>query len=229
METYQFGSACRFHQNNANLNYSAHPKYQVKRKRTLANFKKIKLHPLTIFSLLRFQAYSLFCPFQIGHSTACACTKPYHHPSVQFYLHLPFFMEEPRHKRLLSQPIEQQTRRFDTPEAAALTTLGMRIRKAVAEGYKTESSSPYNGIRQDTGSAFERVALPAHLSQPPALTSDGSTFQSGLNVSEWNSQYSPVTLPMETTKRGRDGEPVHHLTYEEYSAQHGLLLFNEDF
>lgn len=152
-------------------------------------------------------------------------------------------MESQKHKRLLSHAIEPQ---HQSPEVASLSTLGMRIRKAVAEGYKVDSPNSYNSQHignqissvqnlQHARSPFERVPLPANMGQPPALTSAGSTFQSGLNVSEWGaSSMNVVTIPLlgpaSNKRKFEDNEPqVRHPTFEEYSHRHGQLQFDEDF
>lgn len=148
-------------------------------------------------------------------------------------------MESP-HKKLLSQPIQPQ---YQSPEVAHLSTLGMRIRKAVAEGYKVNSPNSYNSqyigsrlsAQQPEPATFERVPLPSNISQPPSLTSAGSTFQSGLNVSEWGAPSMNVTtIPLfqlsGNKRRFEEDEPeVRHVSFEEYSARHGQLQFDEDF
>lgn len=160
-------------------------------------------------------------------------------------LHLNHFsvsnMESPQHKKLLSQPIQPQ---YQSPEVASLATLGMRIRKAVSEGYKVDSPNSYNsqyiGTRlppqqqQQDPQSFQRVPLPSNISQPPALTNAGSTFQSGLNVSEWGApsmNFTTIPLQLSGNKRKflEDEPEVPALLFEGYSARHGQLQFDEDF
>lgn len=153
-------------------------------------------------------------------------------------------MENPNPKRMLNQAIQPQ--QYISPEQASLSTLGMRIRKAVAEGYKANSANSFDSRymenhfgsleqqqQNQSRSAFQRVPLPGNMAQPPSLTNAGSTFESGLNVSEWGApSMNIVTLPQTGTKRKhRDEDEVQmsHPSFEEYSARHGQLQFNEDF
>lgn len=143
-------------------------------------------------------------------------------------------MEAPQTKRVLHQPLTPQ---HTDPTIASLATLGMRIRKSVADGYQVAPEQQYHGHQSPYGTSnytsFARTPLPSHMDQPPALSSGGSTFQSGLNVSEWGQSLSEwgsvnvTTLPT-GTKRGRDGDVVVRPTYDEFVAQGGLR-FDEDF
>lgn len=81
-------------------------------------------------------------------------------------------------------------------------------------------------------SAFQRVPLPDNLSQPPSLTSAGSTFQSNLEL--WAApQMNITTLPLfdQGNKRKFEEEDpaMGQPSFEEYSARHGRLQFDEDF
>lgn len=154
----------------------------------------------------------------------------------------------------MEQPTKRQMQHGSQPEhlnpdVASLATLGMRIRKAVADGYALRENAnlsydPQYFTRQLYGRlAIERVPLPQGVSTPPALTNDGSTFQSGLNVSEWGMPTNITTLPGSygTKRRHDDGlgdfekssfQPplvVQLPTYEEFRASNGQLSFNEEF
>lgn len=148
-----------------------------------------------------------------------------------------------------------QPQQYQNPDIASLSTLGMRIRKAVADGYALSESShlsydPQFFTRPKPSESanrmsFERVNLPNGMDAPPALCNVGSTFQSGLNVSEWGSSSSMnmSTLPYSSgTKRRFDDSAeilgkfnmqppavVNFPSYEEFSAVNGQLSFNEDF
>ncbi|OBA22305.1 hypothetical protein METBIDRAFT_31224 [Metschnikowia bicuspidata var. bicuspidata NRRL YB-4993] len=166
-------------------------------------------------------------------------------------------MENPHTKRQMHQA---PTPENADPYAASLMTLGMRIRKAVADGHPGNRQYSYKpqfggeSVESQPRNQPERTPLPAHLSQPPALTSDGSTFQSGLNVCEWGAPSVNVqTLPLMGTKRKHDEEPDetecshfeqhggHHGyhagsarvssfgSWEEFSQKNGALHFDEDF
>lgn len=135
------------------------------------------------------------------------------------------------------------------PDVASLATLGMRIRKAVADGYALRENAnlsydpQYFTRQQYNRPAIERVPLPQGVSEPPSLTNEGSTFQSGLNVSEWGAPTNISTLPFSYgTKRRYDDDMsgfeksslqpqvvVQLPTYEEFRASNGQLNFNEEF
>lgn len=159
-------------------------------------------------------------------------------------------MEAPSAKRQMnhaSQPQQQN------PDIASLATLGMRIRKAVADGYALSDSAHLSYDPQfftrpaeiQNKMSFERVSLPNGMDAPPALCNVGSTFQSGLNVSEWgnNPSMNMSTLPYSSgTKRRFDDNAdmfgkfnmqppavVNFPSYEEFRAGNGQLSFNEEF
>lgn len=156
---------------------------------------------------------------------------------------------------------------------AGLSTLGMKIRQAVANGhslhgdhtYNAQFFSDYPSLDQPQGSSEEddynqlfeeqdfhrpqrlvpqRLALPPNMDMPPALTRDGSTFQSGLNVSEWGAPSMVSTnLPEKRSLKrkmsgsdnvqiqGESPEDSHAYfpSYDQFTAQNGQLSFNEDF
>ena len=97
-------------------------------------------------------------------------------------------MENPQTKRQMYQPLTPQN---TNPDIAALSTIGMRIRKSIMDGHPGNSQYSYNpqfGTQSASSQPtplYQRTPLPSHMSQPPSLTNEGSTFQSGLNVSEW--------------------------------------------
>lgn len=166
-------------------------------------------------------------------------------------------MESHQFKRQMHQPSAPEN---VDPYVASLATVGMRIRKAVADGYSVNSSYSYNPqFGAQTGQivpgplprlGFERSQLPAHLSAPPALTNDGSTFQSGLNVSEWGApNVNVTTLPLMGTKRKFTDEPEYNdfkqyggnsaytiggnanniVSWDEFTRSNGTLKFDEEF
>ncbi|QWW21762.1 hypothetical protein CA7LBN_000508 [Candidozyma auris] len=129
-------------------------------------------------------------------------------------------MEQPA-KRAATHPFQPQPQ-HENPDIASLATLGMRIRKVVADGYSR---------------SFTRVPLPGNIDTPPALTKEGSTFQSGSNVSEWGAPSMPVkTMPLQGNgfKRGFDeDEPrqcgMNKPSLEQYNESYGQLRFDEEF
>lgn len=159
-------------------------------------------------------------------------------------------MENSSVKRHMQNSMLPQQQR---PEKASLATLGMRIRKSVAEGYSLGgthlSYDPKFFDRQSipepqSRPCFERVTLPNGMGAPPLLCNDGSTFQSSLNVAEWASPSVNISvLPFSSgTKRKREDDMdaesklnfqvpclVHFPSYDEFRAGNGQLSFNEEF
>lgn len=164
-------------------------------------------------------------------------------------------MENPQTKRQMYQPLTPQN---TNPDIAALSTIGMRIRKSIMDGHPGNSQYSYNpqfGTQSASSQPtplYQRTPLPAHMSQPPSLTNEGSTFQSGLNVSEWGAPNVHVTtLPLMGTKRKFSDEPEQDDGYsdfkqfggyganngrvssfgswEEFTQRNGALKFDEDF
>lgn len=150
------------------------------------------------------------------------------------------------------------------PSNDALSTIGMRIRNAVNGGYKVDGnqtnnySNPYlnNGlhnayytgnqgqqqVQQQQAQPQRGISLPNNLSQPPALSGSGSTFDSGSNLSEWETRSTPITtLPSVNTgvnlKRRRDDfdEPNFDSnkssveSADKYLSKYGQLSFDEEF
>ncbi|GEQ66796.1 hypothetical protein JCM33374_g459 [Metschnikowia sp. JCM 33374] len=139
----------------------------------------------------------------------------------------------------MHQPLTPQN---SNPDIASLATLGMRIRKAVAEGHAGGSRYSYNPnwsfdrpqneqshIPSDSQprNLFERTPLPAHMSQPPPLTNAGSTFQSGSNVSEWGApSVNVTTLPQMGTKRKLDDDSDDNMGYSDFKQYDGYNGYN---
>lgn len=112
-------------------------------------------------------------------------------------------MEQPA-KRAATHPFQPQPQ-HENPDIASLATLGMRIRKVVADGYSVSHEASYKHGLSTPQRSFTRVPLPGNIDTPPALTKEGSTFQSGSNVSEWGAPSMPVkTMPLQGNgfKRG---------------------------
>ncbi|CCE82863.1 Piso0_002615 [Millerozyma farinosa CBS 7064] len=113
-----------------------------------------------------------------------------------------------QHKRQMSEPVKPGS---SDPYIASLATVGMRVRKAVAEGYNVPDRDRYdisgfsqNGMdyaRNDVGqhtaeennsTGFrvpQRVPLPAHMDGPPGLSDSLSTAESSSNLSDWEANY----------------------------------------
>lgn len=119
---------------------------------------------------------------------------------------------EPQAKRLMLRlPPPQQD-----PLTAALAVLGTRVRRSVHGGYATNPEASYIGSR--------RVPLPGHMSQPPALVSDGLTFELGLSFGlQSNLGLWQPTVPEPVCAKRPHSETV--LDHPEF----GELTFNEDF
>lgn len=99
-----------------------------------------------------------------------------------------------------------------------LLTVGMKVRHAVANGYKLPTGTP------------SRVPLPAHMSQPPLLGGGlSSTFATtlGSNLHDWIS--GGVALPELTRKRGYDEIEPKNRDLDDFVRSHGNLSFDENF
>lgn len=138
-------------------------------------------------------------------------------------------MEHPT-KRSQTQGFQPQ---HENPDIASLATIGMRIRKLVADGYSVSHEASYDrGMPQRT---FNRVPLPNNMDMPPPLTNQGSTFQSGSNVSEWGASMPLQTMPLQGNgKRGfEEDEPrlfgTNKPSLEQYNSTYGQLKFDEEF
>lgn len=133
-----------------------------------------------------------------------------------------------------SPPVQQD------PTTASLATIGMRIRKAVADGYRGTTDHQYSlqhqfqQEQQQAPRLFARVPLPLSMEQPPSLTNMGLTIDSScLNMEEWDSKYAIHNAPISRldvdirgSKRKHDAGNDGALNFE---AKYGLLSFNEDF
>lgn len=140
-------------------------------------------------------------------------------------------------KRRMYQPVQVDSRSDDEK---TLSTLGMRVRKAVAEGYKVDTN-PYQGYNQGNTFTYNklsnhvnyqepnpqlhpstrRMPLPHHIENVPALTNAYSTFES--NASEWDSHHvSQYTMSPQKRK------PTDHLS-QEPEIHRQELKFCEDF
>lgn len=131
-------------------------------------------------------------------------------------------------------------------DIAALSTIGMRIRKAVAEGYNTGDNSllspvmnngmhnpyytpQYEQPQQQQQQNFRRMPLPGHMDQPPSLMGAGSTIDSCSNLSEWDLRSAPITTIPSFKQGKRKHEDEHGDNIEDYKSRYGPLSFNEEF
>lgn len=137
------------------------------------------------------------------------------------------------------------------PTTVELQSIGMRIRKAVADGYSTPKSNGYSTdfqqqyIQQQQqqhqqSSAPQRVPLPSHISQPPGLsygsssTLDGESFDLRFLLLTQQPQQN-----FANKKRQRDdddGLAEHNpqinnkdVPVEYFEHKYGSLSFNEEF
>lgn len=116
--------------------------------------------------------------------------------------------------------VEQPGRRFTDETSESLATIGMKIRKSVADGYNVPGNryngyasynatgNDYSGEMQSSAasvdesnfgknSGFSRVTLPAHLNGPPALDNSSSTIGTSSNLEEWN-HHNKLNMPVST-------------------------------
>lgn len=142
-------------------------------------------------------------------------------------------MDATQVKRMTNQAIQPQ---HNNPDIASLSTIGMRIRKAVADGYNVPGKEydgynaydkigyghndsraevrpqligTFGGAQENRGAqGGGRVPLPAHMEQPPALVAGGSTIGTCSNLSEWESNYGrgPQITTIESVDNGGKGK-----------------------
>lgn len=148
-----------------------------------------------------------------------------------------------QHKRQNHAVQNQSQARYGSgnPDTEALSTLGMRIRKAVSDGYNTPNASSYS--YGDQSYVNRRVPLPAGMDEPPSLVgSTGSTVGTASNLSDWGNTASvpvahPVTIPENpveafTKRKFEANQDTGYSRYREnvdYGLKYGNLLFNEEF
>lgn len=110
-------------------------------------------------------------------------------------------------KRQMNRPVPASK----SPEEEALSSIGMRVRKAVAEGYNVGQSPepqysnvpaysnipanlPHNQaevVNKSSHPQYRRMPLPGHIDEPPMLSNQFSTMDSTMslsNLSGWNGQ-----------------------------------------
>lgn len=125
---------------------------------------------------------------------------------------------------------EQPPVRDATSEELAM--LGMRIRKAVSEGYRT--GNEYTGHNYGLDGhlqSYERVPLPSHISQPPSLMGAGSTVDSSSSLSEWGTKFEALQPKLQVIGEveNRKRKPEEAPDLGTYQQRYGELAFNEDF
>lgn len=130
------------------------------------------------------------------------------------------------YKRINTQQASRAPGRTEYDDA--LATMGMRIRKAVAEGYNVPSD---NGSHNKQ---YNRQPLPSHIDQPPALTNQYSTMDStcsSSNLSEWQQQqYHQPQLVTIDQGPGPQSNKRKFVDDEEYvHPQYGALNLDENF
>ncbi|KAK6201571.1 uncharacterized protein RJT21DRAFT_120627 [Scheffersomyces amazonensis] len=136
-------------------------------------------------------------------------------------------------KRQMQASIQPQN--VVSEDVAALSTIGMRIRKAVSDGYSVPNANNYSYSNN-----MQRVPLPSHLDQPPSLTNMGSTLDSSSScLAEWDSRYQINNAPLQTIDQGinynkrklDDSEDLYNRGTDAamYASKYGELKFHEDF
>ncbi|CDR43582.1 CYFA0S12e02124g1_1 [Cyberlindnera fabianii] len=88
-------------------------------------------------------------------------------------------------KRQLNHNVAQDTEAYD--HQYQLQTIGMRIRKAVSEGYQTGDNvfpSSQRVSPQPQTQSFQRVPLPSNVVVPPML-SNATSSSFGSSMAEW--------------------------------------------
>lgn len=95
-------------------------------------------------------------------------------------------------KRQLTHSLTQETNQNASPYSNELQTMGMRIRKAISDGYQTPDNllSQLNNQQrvEQQQSVFTRVPLPSNVVTPPLLSNATSSMYStygSSNLEEW--------------------------------------------
>ncbi|EGV61611.1 hypothetical protein CANTEDRAFT_115067 [Yamadazyma tenuis ATCC 10573] len=124
------------------------------------------------------------------------------------------------YKRIMTHPAPAGK----SEEENTLATLGMRIRKSIADGYSGPSHSSYS---YKGNANVKRQPLPSHVSQPPALSNSSSTFDSSSSLSEWDSSFSSVlqTIPQVSSNKRRMEDSENSYIHPVY----GVLRTDEEF
>lgn len=129
-------------------------------------------------------------------------------------------------KRQMNTGISLYSTQDYDPDLAKLSTIGMRIRKAVQDGYSVKNSYQYDrNYLQQQYQQFDRSPLPNGMDQPPSLSNSGSTFQSNGSSYDWNTS-NLVTLEQPCNKRKYEEELPN---LDDYRNKYGDLKFNEEF
>lgn len=130
-------------------------------------------------------------------------------------------------KRQMNTAINPYSSHEYDPDLAKLTTIGMRIRKAVQDGYSLPSDYQYDrNYLQQQYQEFNRSPLPNGLSQPPSLSSGGSTFESNSSSYHWNSHREILPEVHQNNKRKYEQDLPE---LDEYKNKYGDLKFDEKF
>ncbi|KAI0463870.1 hypothetical protein LJB42_002878 [Komagataella kurtzmanii] len=135
-------------------------------------------------------------------------------------------MSDPSRYKRQNMYSELPKRQDESTEA--LQTVGMRIRKAVADGYQVPPPEPVT-----TPFGPRRTALPDHLQEPPSLLYGGSTASS---LSEWQNDVNLTNKrKFEDYDDSKDfqGPDSDFLTknrdLQGFQQVYGTLRFDEDF
>lgn len=140
---------------------------------------------------------------------------------------------------------QQPQGRFVDENTEALATIGMKIRKSIADGYNVPGNR-YNGYAsynamgeanpcqmqnsdagtdistENTPTGFARVPLPAHLNGPPGLDNSSSTMGTSSNLEEWN-HTSKLTAPVSTLENAYGtSQPFGKRKFSDYEASSDL-------
>ena len=140
---------------------------------------------------------------------------------------------------------QQPQRHLVDENTEALATIGMKIRKSVADGYNVPGNR-YNGYTSYTArneetagnlqtprtgidgingnktAAFARVPFPEHLNGPPGLDNSSSTMGTSSNMEEWNHN-SKLTAPVSTLENAHSiSQPLGKRKLSDYEASSEL-------
>lgn len=132
------------------------------------------------------------------------------------------------YKRSMTQPVAVSNDNI----SEQLATIGMRIRKSVADGYNvpTNVNDGSDTYSYNNNGNIRRQPLPSHVSQPPSLSNQFSTFDSGSNLSEWERNHQLHTPAIQSLLTPSNNKRKFDSEQEDYvHPTYGSLKFNEEF
>lgn len=121
---------------------------------------------------------------QLAHTSTTAWSEDDTQTIFFFFFSIDTTNMDSSYKRHMDEGNAVSNSGLQTSDVAGLATVGMRIRRAVAQGY--------NNVQVDEENInSRRTPLPAHLEGVPSLSGAGSTIESSSDLASWESRYQP--------------------------------------